>query len=251
MREKPAETWQRTWEQRRGSPEPAWRFIFDEISRHLNFKGKDVLELGCGTGSLSYFALRAGAHHATLVDFSETALRLARQVLQSMPREKVSYVQANLLGLNLRSKFDIVMSSGLVEHFAGQRLEACLRQHAGHSRDFVVVCCPSDTVFNRRRSSSPQNIEKYGFQRPIPDQEMRKLFERQGLTLIHNRRFRISYGVNLPGDALPGTDRVCRLAFNLMRPFERWLGGLLLTIGRGCGERFVRTPVAREPRRRL
>ncbi|MFQ6671770.1 MAG: class I SAM-dependent methyltransferase, partial [Candidatus Tectimicrobiota bacterium] len=138
-------TWERRWHSGKGEVRPAWRFIFEEIERHVRFEGKEVLELGCGKGSLSFFALKAGAKHVTLVDFSEAALGLAREVFRSEDPRRVTYIRANLLDVNLVKRFDVVMSSGVVEHFSGRELEACARQHVRHSRDNVAICVPSDT----------------------------------------------------------------------------------------------------------
>ncbi len=229
--------WERTWGSIEGQARPAWQFIFDEIASRVCFEGKEVLEMGCGKGSLSFFALKAGANHVTLVDFSETALGLARQLFRYEDPRRVAYARANLLDVDLGRRFDIVMSSGVVEHFFGGELEASIRQHVRHSRDKVVLCVPSDTVFNRRRSSAPQNIAAYGYWRPVPDRRMKELLQRENVTVLHNRRFRVNYGMNLPGGRLPAADRVHQLVFMCLGPLERWLGGLLLTIGGVAGPR--------------
>lgn len=223
-------TWERTWDRAAVAAAPSWDFIFREIERHVRFEGKRTLELGCGKGSLSFLALRAGAAHVTLVDFSESALALARHLLRREPAEKVTYVRANLLDVQLGRNFDMVMSSGVAEHFDGREVAACVRQHVCHSRDKVAICVPSNTVFNRRRSRSLDNIARYGFQRALPDREMRRLLEEAGARVIHNRRFQVSYGVHLPGRALPGVGKAQEVLFKALRPWERWLGGLLLAI---------------------
>lgn len=224
-------TWEKRWQRAEGPVTPSWELIFREIGRHVRFDGKDVLDLGCGKGSLSFFALKAGAEHVTLVDFSDAALDLARELFRSEDARRVTYIHANLLDVNIGKKFDVVMSSGVAEHFVGGELEACVRQHVRQSRDKVAICVPSDTVANRRRSLSSENIAKYGFQRPIPDSEMRKLLERAGASVIHNGRFGVAYGMNLPGEGVPGMARVHQLVFMSLQPFKRWLGGLLLAIG--------------------
>ena len=45
-----------------------------------DFKGKVVLDIGCGTGILSIFAARAGAKHVYAVDNAEIAL-FAKQIV--------------------------------------------------------------------------------------------------------------------------------------------------------------------------
>ncbi|HEC35149.1 MAG TPA: class I SAM-dependent methyltransferase [Anaerolineae bacterium] len=222
--------WDRTW--RRHEAKPAWEYVFRKLQSLLDFAGKEILELGSGKGSLSYHALCAGAKRVTLVDFSAEALALARRVFADHPPEKISYVEADLLSVDLGSNFDIVMSLGVVEHFRGEDLVRCVQQHAHHSRDAVAICVPSDTYFNRRRSVDPRNIELYGLQWPIHERDMAELFRKAGLHVEYNRRFRNSFGfpILIRGRApqrLQGA-----VLEQLLRPLEPRLGGLLLTIGR-------------------
>lgn len=230
-----AQVWSRTWRDRRGGVRPQWYFIFRQIARHIAIADQAVLELGAGEGHLSYHALRAGARHATLVDFSTEALDHARRLLQGCPPDKVSFVESNLLDLDLGRTFDLVWSSGVVEHFAGDDLARCIERHARHSRRYVVLCIPSDTPFNRRRARDPGVRALFGFWQTIPDETFAALVRDQGFDIRVCERFRRSYGVPL----LPvkGTRRLQAWLHRLLLDFvlapflsRRW-GGLLLVIG--------------------
>jgi len=230
-----AQTWSETWRGRRGKVRPRWGFIFRRIARHVALEDKEVLELGAGEGSLSYYALQAGARQATLVDFSDEAFRLARQLLAGWPADKVAYVKANLLDVELGRQFDLVWSSGVVEHFAGNDLARCIERHTAHSRRCVAICIPSDTPFNRRRARDPHTHALFGFWQTIPDETLAGLIREQGFEIRVCERFRRSYGVPLL--QLKGTRRVQawlhRLIFDfLLAPvLPRRLGGLLLVVG--------------------
>lgn len=47
----------------------------------MDFKDKVVLDIGCGTGILSMFAVRAGAKHVYAIDNAEIAL-FAREIIK-------------------------------------------------------------------------------------------------------------------------------------------------------------------------
>jgi predicted RNA methylase len=46
------------------------RYVFEKISSRCSLLDKEILELGCGAGRLSYLALKRGAASVTLVDSS-------------------------------------------------------------------------------------------------------------------------------------------------------------------------------------
>jgi SAM-dependent methyltransferase len=82
------------------------------------FRGKRVLDAGCGTGRHSYFAARYGASEVVGVDLSE-AVETARKVLSSFQNTEV--VQGDLLRPPFRSAsagggFDFVYSIGVLHH---------------------------------------------------------------------------------------------------------------------------------------
>jgi SAM-dependent methyltransferase len=82
------------------------------------FRGKRVLDAGCGTGRHAYFAAQYGASEVVGLDLSE-AVETARRVLS--PLENAEVVQGDLLRPPLRTAaegggFDLVYSIGVLHH---------------------------------------------------------------------------------------------------------------------------------------
>lgn len=224
-----AQVWDKTWSSReRILFDLNTRVIFENIAKKISFRGRTVLELGCGSGRLSYLAYQAGAKELTLVDFSEKALRIAKNVFSGV--DKVTFIQANLLNLNLPQKYDIVFSSGVVEHFKDEELPLAIEAHAKYSREYIVIVVPSDTVFNKRRSVSLQNIQRYGYQKPISQRQMERLFKEANITIKRIRRFHPMYGVPIP--RVYGIGKLRALLTFALRPLEPFTGGLLVGIGK-------------------
>jgi cyclopropane fatty-acyl-phospholipid synthase-like methyltransferase len=231
-----AQIWSETWRRSGAKPRPRWRFIFRRMARHAPVADRTVLELGAGEGNLAYYALAAGARHVTLVDFSDEAFARARQLLAPWPSDRVDFVKSNLLDADLGKQFDVVWSSGVVEHFAGDELARCVERHATHSRRHVAICIPADTPFNRRRARDPHTHALFGFWQTIADDRLAGLIRERGFEVRACERFRRSYGV--PLIQMKGTRRaqawLHRLAFDVVLapilPERRW-GGLLLVVG--------------------
>jgi ubiquinone/menaquinone biosynthesis C-methylase UbiE len=126
------------WDERpcniRHSPKPVGsREYFDEVearkyfvephipafAEHGRWKGKRVLEVGCGIGTDSINFARAGAK-LTAVDLSGESLRIAQQRASVMGVEdQIEFVQANAEELTAAvsgRQFDLVYSFGVIHH---------------------------------------------------------------------------------------------------------------------------------------
>ena len=78
--------------------------------------GKDVLEVGCGRGSLSAYFSDAG-WNCTLLDKSKRAVQLARKAFSENGLH-ASFDVGDCLSLPYDDRsFDVVFSIGLLEHF--------------------------------------------------------------------------------------------------------------------------------------
>lgn len=74
------------------------------------FKGKVVLDVGCGTGILSMFAARAGARKVIGIDCSSVAVQ-ARQIVQDNGfGDVITIIQGKVEELELDEKVDIIIS---------------------------------------------------------------------------------------------------------------------------------------------
>ncbi len=230
--------------------------IFRALRGSVDFTGRSLLELGCGRGTLGRFALEQGAGRVTLLDRSAEALAVARKVLAGC--DQVSFVQADVLSLDLGRKFDLVLSSGLLEHFRGEEQIRCLKAHADHAAEKVVVIVPATPHWNEFHCRTGRFRATYGYERPISIRRMSALFAAAGLTPVLMRRFFPLYNVglywSLPRTGLPPLDRFLdrksakldawatkrglrRLVNAALRPLEGVTGGLLIAVGRaGSGE---------------
>lgn len=168
--------------------------IFQMISNTIDFEGKSVLELGCGTGRISYLAARAKAKKVTLIDSSGEALKRARELFKGYGDAK--FVLSDIFEYKTAEKFDVVMSSGLIEHFKGDLMEKVLMIHKSHSSDKVVVIVPASPHWNDIRLRLRSSEKKYGWQRPIGKISMAKMFQKMGMDIVLNQKFYTIYGLN-------------------------------------------------------
>jgi SAM-dependent methyltransferase len=86
-----------------------------EIARFQDWRGRDVLEAGCGIGTDAMQFVRAGARYTGL-DFSPTALELAQR-RTDLEGAKARFVLGSVASLPFPDdSFDLVYSNGVIHH---------------------------------------------------------------------------------------------------------------------------------------
>jgi len=78
-------------------------------NKHL-FKDKLVLDVGCGTGILSMFAVKAGAKHVYAVDCSDIVHQANQIIMDNGMQDKITIIQKKVEELDLPCKVDIILS---------------------------------------------------------------------------------------------------------------------------------------------
>ena len=93
--------------------------------QHLQLRGADVCELGCGTGTFADFSLSNSCCSYTGVDLSEKMVELAKLKFRN---ERVEFVVSSLAEFSEynTARFDLVISSSFIHHLVD--LEKSMRQ---------------------------------------------------------------------------------------------------------------------------
>ncbi len=77
------------------------------ISRHV--AGKDVAEVGCGTGILSLFAAKAGARRVTAIEETKIGNLAQRMFEANGESERIGLIAANSRDVKLEKKVDVIV----------------------------------------------------------------------------------------------------------------------------------------------
>ena len=111
-----------------------------EVLHEVNWRGKSVLEVGCGTGFLSYLIAKDGAKKVVAIDFSKRAIQLARKQYKHPCLE---YHCQNIK--NHQGKYDVIILVGTLEHMNNPL--AVLKRLKNHlkSKASLIITCPNWT----------------------------------------------------------------------------------------------------------
>lgn len=97
-------------------------FFRSLLRKHLN-KKTDLLELGCGTSTLT-ISLATEINTLTGLDISTEALKLSQDLAKKYGASNTRFIEGNCLDLPFKESFDLVWSQGLMEHFDNPLLVA-------------------------------------------------------------------------------------------------------------------------------
>lgn len=88
------------------------------------YQCKKILDIACGSGWLSFY-LADNGFEATGVDISESAIKLAKEVVQetgNQYKDKVSFVHADMFNMNFpENSFDGILINAAFEHLDIER----------------------------------------------------------------------------------------------------------------------------------
>ena len=107
-----------------GKTEQQWKeYIFSQFGKVLTeewFKGKRVLDAGCGHGTFTKIFAEMGAE-AVGIDLSDKICRIASEKVKHLPNARI--IQHDLLDNPARlGQFDFVFSTGVIHHTGNTRM---------------------------------------------------------------------------------------------------------------------------------
>jgi 16S RNA G1207 methylase RsmC len=200
------------------------KYIFEKMSSRFSFHNKRILELGCGTGRLSYLALKDGAASVTLVDSSIKAVALARGLFVKESPNSYTIIHSDIFEFTTNERYDLAFSSGLIEHFKDDDRFRIVKKHTDFSLADCIIIHPTDTVYSAIFHRLPPAIKLYGFQQSFSDEEMsRYLKSIGGVKNFENIRFHPFYTVPLLHNFEVANRFLDRVGYG------KALGGLTLT----------------------
>lgn len=112
----------------------------DAVLKLVSWKGKEVLDAGCGTGEMPYLIAQKGAKRVVGIDYASSAIKEAEK---NYHLPNLSFLCADLQ--KVKGTFDIIVSLGTIEHIddpltALRRLKKLLKPGGS-----LVVTCPNWT----------------------------------------------------------------------------------------------------------
>lgn len=84
------------------------------------WKGKRILDVGCGMGRNSYWPMKWGAASGIAFDYDERSVARAKETLKDFPSSQVLF--KSVYEIDWKGEFDIVFSIGVIHHLKDPKL---------------------------------------------------------------------------------------------------------------------------------
>ena len=198
------QVWDRVWSQHRSAQKddallarelrsPRFKAIVSRLeSTFGSIRGLKTIELGCGRGDLSALMARRGAE-VTLFDHSEAGLDEAKWRFDRLGLQ-AQYGTGDILGSldAWNGRYDVVLSSGVIEHFAGEERTETVRAHCKVLKPggLAVISVPNARCLPYRAWKCYLELRgwwPYGMEVPYTRRELLRRCRRVGFARIETQ----------------------------------------------------------------
>jgi 2-polyprenyl-3-methyl-5-hydroxy-6-metoxy-1,4-benzoquinol methylase len=184
--------WTKHWNMDTDTSKSMWGWRITHAYRKLleNVKMNDVkiLELGSGSGFNSLNLARMfNAKEVTLVDSNEKAIDISKRMFKGS-KIKVNFLLKDALKLNIKEKFDIVHSEGLIEHFYGDRQVEIFKKHISLCKDdgVTAIFAPQENINYRTFRWLYKSMGKWIWdEKPVTIDRMRYLAKKADARIVN------------------------------------------------------------------
>ena len=115
----------------------------DAVLKEIAWRGKTVLDAGCGAGELAYLIAKKGAVHVFGIDFSSNAIQVAKTTYKAPNLEFIHTDIAEFSNLKILTGFDIICSLGTLEH-VDRPLDALRKfKRMLNPGGSIIITCPN------------------------------------------------------------------------------------------------------------
>lgn len=167
------ETWEDIWAHEEF---PEWdslcQITFRVLEKEVNsFKGKKILEAGCGSGRISLRCAQYGAD-VYLIDVCKGAAQSAKKLFKRK-KINVNVIQASILNMPFKGNyFDVVWNAGVLEHFLKYEQILALKEMKQVCKDggLIIIMVPyRKAIFYRIGKFYQEKTQKWkwGYEKPI------------------------------------------------------------------------------------
>jgi len=167
-----------------------WRiaYAYKKLLKNIKLNDVRILELGSGSGFNSLkLAKIFKTKEITLVDSNKKAISISKKIFENSGL-KVNYLKKDVLKIDVKEKFDIVHSEGLIEHFYGKKRFATFKKHIDLCKEdgIVIIFAPYENINYKVFRSFYKKFNKWIWdEEPLTKEELHDLCEQFNMKILN------------------------------------------------------------------
>jgi len=119
-----------------------YRLIFDFIDRYIFNQKLNILDAGCGVGSVSFYLANKN-HQVTGIDVSKTAINAAKNTRQKLKIQNATFISGDISQKQLKKKYDLIIISEVLEHIDDDKLLLAHLSQSLKRKASMLITTPS------------------------------------------------------------------------------------------------------------
>jgi len=186
------------WDKYLGSPIypygvfKGYKKFINQIKKDWPEQGAKVLELGSGSGRISFWISKIlPVSEIVLVDYNEKLLEKSRKFF-SDKNIKVRFIKKDIRQIDLNEKFNLIHNSGVLEHFLIQEQEQIIKVHKKHLKEggWIITYVPTPNLSYKfwRALEEMFGVWRFHDEKPLKLSELSNLFEKGGFKVLDSNK---------------------------------------------------------------
>lgn len=161
-----------------------YRHLLRYINEHLGRNAISILDIGCGSGSISLYLANKG-HSVTGLDISENAIQACKKGADKLNLKNVKFIRENFSKTNLpKNAYDMVIFTEVIEHIKDDALAIKTISKILREEGILILSTPSIYAPLHKLGLTNEFDRKVGHLRRYSIEQLKKLLIINNFTLI-------------------------------------------------------------------
>lgn len=163
-------------------------FILSKLMKNLlneiDLTTPSILELGAATGFLTRWLISQYGGKGVLIDNNKTSYESYLAIKDNL-KQDISYIVTDLFKLDIKERFDIVCSFGLIEHFKIKKKVVEVHKFYIKPNGIIIILVPLDTPLSRAfLELHPE--KNLGYRELLTEKELKTILLENGLRVLNS-----------------------------------------------------------------
>lgn len=165
-----------------------YRLLIEVIKKNLKGNNLNILDIGCGAGTLSFYLASKG-HHITGIDISQKAINECIKSAKKINLKNTKFMRASFPEeFVLKKQFDAIIFIEVIEHTSNDRKALKEIYKLLQPNGILILSTPSITAPLHRLGLTKKFDKEVGHLRRYDLKQLKNLLQSKGFKIIETKK---------------------------------------------------------------